>query len=106
MKIQTVNTFVKYVLSSGLLAAIALLSSAAIEAQTKRTVKSNRPFSVPCAAALRIGLEKVSELYDRDRQRRYGNKTDSGTEGAALQKAQQNYISCRRADNNARLFKI
>ena len=85
------------------LVAIALLSSAAIEAQTKRTSKSNKLFSVPCAKALRIGLDEVEDLHDRDQQRRYGNQTTSGMEGTANQNAQQNYISCRRADTAIRL---
>jgi len=103
MKIQVVAAFNKYVLSSGLLVAFALLSNMASEAQTKSVAKSNKPFSVPCGTALRVGLDEVEKLYDREQQRRYKDKTDSGTEGAALQNALSNYISCRRADNAARL---
>ncbi len=103
MKIQFVTTFIKYVLSFALLVAVALLSSMAIGAQTKRAAKSNKPFSVPCAKGLRIGLDEVENLHDQDQQRRYRNQTTSGTESTANQNAQRNYISCRRADTAVRL---
>lgn len=103
MKIQIVTTLIKYAAYFALLVAAALLSSIVIGAQTKRPAKSNKPFSAPCAEALRIGLDKVEELYARDQQRRYGNQTDSGTEGEAQQNAQRKYIACRRADNAVRM---
>ncbi len=74
-------------------------------AQTKRKTVAvdDKPFSVPCAKALRIGLSAVENLYMKDMDRRTRGETDSDTEGEAMENALKNYIPCRRADNAAKL---
>jgi len=106
MKIQFVNTFIKGILFSGLLAAIVFLSSASSAAQTKRAVDSEKDFFVPCAKALRIGLSEVQKLHSKDMERQTKGNSDSDTELLETQGAMKNYISCRRADTAARLKKL
>lgn len=84
-----------------IVAAFILTSLINVAAQTKS--KAAKPFIVPCAKALTIGIEKVEALHDAEMSRRVKGKTDSGTESAATENALKNYINCRRAKNAAEL---
>ena len=95
------------------LACAVFLSAVASDAQTKRVKKPKRQppvdaeFSVPCAKALNIGLEQVTKLHSRDITRRLrGSEGDSDTELLIEKNAFENYLRCRRADNEKKLKKM
>lgn len=88
------------------LVAVALLSSIAIGAQTKRAAQSEKDFSVPCAKAVRIGLSEVEKLHSKEMERLTKGNSDSDTELLEKQSAAKNYLSCRRADTAKKLKKL
>ena len=94
---------IKYASFSVLFLAVALLSSMAIGAQTKRAANSKKAFSVPCAKALRIGLSAVEKIHSREMERLTKGNSDSDTELLENQNAAKNYLACRRADTAAKL---
>ena len=67
MKIKILRWLIKYFSLAALFACAVFLSAVAAGAQTKRIKKTKRQppvdaeFSVPCAKALRIGLEEVEK---------------------------------------------
>ncbi len=84
-----------------IVAAFIVISFMNVAAQTKS--KATKPFSVPCAKALQIGIEKVEALHDAETRRRVKGDSDSGTEGEASINALKNYIGCRRQKTAAEL---
>lgn len=93
-----------HIFRAALFSSALIVSSFSADAQAKQ--KSNKPFAVPCSKALQIGLDEVENLYDKEQYRRNKGNTDSGTEGAATQNAQRNYISCRQKNSLARIKKL
>ncbi len=113
MKIRIVRQFVKYFALAALFACAVFLSAVIADAQTTRTNKTKRQppvdavFSVPCATALRVGLEQVERLHSADIKRRLkGRPSDSGTESLSEKNAFENYLKCRRADTDQKLKKM
>jgi len=112
MKIKIVRQFIKCFSLAALFACAVFLSAVVADAQTKRINKrppatSDEEFSVPCAKALRIGLEQVTKLHSDDITRRNnGNESDSDTELLIEKNAFENYLRCRRADTEKKVKKL
>ena len=113
MKTKIVRQFIKCFSLAALFACAVFLSAVIADAQTKRIRKSKRQppvdaeFSVPCAEALRIGLEQVEKLHDADITRRLnGDPGDSDTELLIEKNAFENYLKCRRADTEKKFKKL
>lgn len=113
MKNKIIRQFVKCFSLLALFAFAVLLSAVIAGAQTKRTKKRprqppvDREFFVPCAKALRIGSAQVEQLHDADITRRLnGDEGDSDTDLLIQKNAFENYLECRRADNEKKLKKM
>lgn len=104
--------FLLICLSAIELPAFAQEKSVITDARAKRSKKrpprtTDKEFFVPCAKALRIGLEQVLKLHAADITRRNNNNPgDSDTDLLEQKNALKNYLPCRRADTAKKLKKL